>query len=232
MEGLMDSKQVIIFDMDGVLVDSYAAHLASWRQLAEEVGLSLSEAQFLATFGRTSRESINQTWPERQFSDVEIERLDGRKEQIFRQLIEYDFPAMDGAVELIEQLNLAGFVLAVGSSGPRENVELALSKLRCRHAMQVVVSGSDVTLGKPDPEIYRTVAQRLDVPAQACIVVEDAKPGIAAAKVAGMSCIALHSSGHKREELLQADAIVGSLRKLTPRTFESLLERSLTFSTR
>lgn len=232
MDDLMDLKQAVIFDMDGVLIDSYAAHLQSWRQLAEEVGLSISEDQFLASFGRTSREAVLQTWPGRQFSEADIRRLDSRKETIFRELLKHDFPAMDGAIELINSLRAAGFLVALGSSGPRENVDLALSKLKCRHAMRVVVSGSDVTLGKPDPEIYRTVAQRIDVPAQACLVIEDSEPGIAAAKAAGMTCIALHSTGHRRDELLQADVIVNSLRELTPRTIKSFLERSLTFSTR
>lgn len=228
----MDSKQAVIFDVDGVLVDSYEAHLASWQQLAEEEGLSMTEQQFLATFGRTSRETITQTWPERQLDEADVARLDKRKEKIFRNLIESDFPAMDGAVELIESLGAAGFLLGVGSSGPRENVDLALAKLHCRDAMQVAVSGDDVALGKPDPEIYRLVAHRLGAPPEACLVIEDAEPGIAAAKAAGMTCIALHSSGHRRDELLQADAIVNSLRELTPRTIQSFLERSLTFSTR
>jgi len=228
----MDIDQAVIFDVDGVLIDSYEAHLQSWQQLAEKEGLAMSEEQFLATFGRTSREAVTQTWPERRFSEADIRRLDSRKEAIFRQLIERNFPAMDGAIELINSLRAAGFLLALGSSGPRENVDLALSKLKCRHAMRVVVSGSDVTLGKFDPEIYRTVAQRLDVPAQACLVIEDSEPGIAAAKAAGMTCIALHSTGHRRDELLQSDAIVNSLRELTPRTVRSFLERSLTFSTR
>lgn len=228
----MELKQAVIFDMDGVLVDSYQAHLQSWQQLAEEEGLLITEEQFLATFGRTSRESISQTWPERQYNESDIHRLDSRKEAIFRELIDLDFPAMDGAMELINSLRAAGFLVAIGSSGSRENVDLVLSKLQCRHAMRVVVSGSDVTLGKPDPEIYRIVAERLQVPAQACLVVEDAEPGIAAAKAAGMTCVALHSTGHRREELLQADAIVNSLRELTPRTIQSFLERSLTFSTR
>ena len=99
-------------------------------------------------------------------------------------------------------------------------------------SMSAIVSGSDVTHGKPSPEIYRTTAQLLGVPIPGCVVIEDSEPGIIAAKSAGMLCVALHSTGHRINELLQADLIIKGLRELTPQVITSLMERSLTFSTR
>ena len=104
----------VIFDMDGVLVDSYQAHWESWRVMAAEMGQALSEAQFAQTFGRTSREIIAAHWGEGLLSPEQIARFDERKEHLYRELVECEFPAMDGAAELIRNLAAAGFRLALG----------------------------------------------------------------------------------------------------------------------
>jgi len=120
------SRQLaVIFDMDGVLVDSYRAHFASWLALARECGFEFTERQFAATFGRTSRDIIANLWPDPP-PDERIAEMDDRKEALYREIISKDFPAMDGARELIRALHAAGFKLAVGSSGPPENVAVAL----------------------------------------------------------------------------------------------------------
>ena len=88
----------VIYDMDGVLIDSYAAHYESWQRLGAEAGFSMSEEQFVRTFGRTSREIIADFWPERATSAAAVAALDDRKEALFREILTARFPAMDGAV--------------------------------------------------------------------------------------------------------------------------------------
>ena len=119
----MDPAHAIIFDMDGVLVDSFDAHLESWRRPGREEGIEFTEDWFAATFGQTSREIIRRTWAEqgRHPDDEEIRRLDERKEALFREIVGGSFPGVDGARELVASLRKAGFVLAVGSSAPPEN---------------------------------------------------------------------------------------------------------------
>src|SRR5262249_46276685 len=142
--------RAVIFDVDGVLVDSYHAHLESWVLMAREHGLHLTEQEFASTFGQTSREIIGRFWgPE--LSAADRAALDARKEAIYRDLIRARFPAMDGAVELIDALHGAGFLLAVGSSGPPENVELTLERLGRRASFQARVTGQDATPAHPDP---------------------------------------------------------------------------------
>src|SRR4029077_10661439 len=119
----------VIFDMDGVLVDSYRAHWQSWHFMADELGKGLTEAQFVSTFGRTSREIIAEHWGAGCLTAEEIAEFDRRKEALYRELVDRDFPAMDGAIELIRTLEGEGFRLAVGSSGPPENVALAVERL-------------------------------------------------------------------------------------------------------
>src|SRR5436190_2049710 len=111
------SKVGVIFDMHGVLVDSYQAHFVSWTRLYEELGVPYSESEFAADFGRTSRDILRRRFGE-EFLLEEIRKLDERKEALFREVLTDHFPVMDGAVELIDSLAADGFVMAVGSSGP------------------------------------------------------------------------------------------------------------------
>jgi beta-phosphoglucomutase len=114
----MNDSLAAIFDMDGVLVDTYHAHYRSWLEMAESEGLHFTEAQFALTFGRTSREIIAHFWGKDRCDPAHIAELDRQKEAAFRRIIEADFPAMPGARELLAALHESGFKLAVGSSGP------------------------------------------------------------------------------------------------------------------
>jgi beta-phosphoglucomutase len=224
-ESGMSEQFGVIFDVDGVLIDSYAAHFESWRRLGREVGFDMTEQQFVGTFGRTSREVIDESWPELATSRERVAALDDRKEALYREIISEDFPGMDGAGELIDALHAAGFWLAVGSSGPPPNVELVLDHLQRRGKFRGVVTGTDVTRGKPDPQVFLLAAQRLGLPPARCVIVEDAPAGVAAAKAAGAKCLGLASSGRDPAVLAAADRVVGSLREVRPTDFSALLCR-------
>lgn len=214
-------KRAVIFDMDGVLVDSYQPHFESWRALARESGIEMTETQFASSFGRTSREIIAEYWGDG-LSAERVKAMDDRKELLYRQIIAKACPIMDGAVELIESLHADGFGIAVGSSGPPENVALVLDKLDRRPMFGAVVTGMDVTRGKPDPQVFLLAAQRLGVPPGRCVVVEDAPAGVAAANAAGMPCAAILGTAPP-EKLSGARIIVSSLRELTPQRMDALL---------
>jgi beta-phosphoglucomutase len=215
------SSRAVIFDVDGVLVDSYRAHLESWVQVAREHGLEITEEQFAKTFGRTSREIIGEFWGE-DLSAEQMRVIDDRKEALYRDLIRAHFPAMDGAAQLVGALHAGGVRLAVGSSGPPENIDLSLERLGCRDAFEVVVTGRDVTRGKPDPQVFLIAAERLGVTPSACVVIEDAPAGVAAARAAGMRCVALLGTA-PAERLAAADLVVASLRELDPARIAALL---------
>jgi beta-phosphoglucomutase len=129
---------------------------------------------------------------------------------------------MDGAIELIDALIADGFQLAVGSSGPPENVALVLEKLGRASKFSAVVTGNDVSRGKPDPQVFQLAAEKLNVPAASCAVVEDAVHGVEAARRAGMASIGLTGTVNA-EALSGADLVVNSVRELTPSRIRELI---------
>lgn len=219
----MHERDAVIFDIDGVLVDSYEAHYRSWHRLAVENGRAYSEAEFAKGFGRTSREIIAETWGDMSLTDDQVRQLDERKEAIYRDLIQHDFPAMPGARGLIRALHDAGFLLAVGSSGPPENVDLAVELLGITPLLQAMVSGRDVTKGKPHPEVFLKAAERMRADPERCIVIEDAAAGVQAAHAGGMKCVGLVSTGRTPDELAAADLVIARLDQLSPTKLRSLI---------
>jgi beta-phosphoglucomutase len=217
----------VIFDVDGVLVDSYAAHFESWRQLAAGMGATLTEDDFAASFGRRSADIIRQ-WPgAAAVSPARATELDALKEAHYRQIAATRLPPMDGAVELIDSLRAAGIRLAVGSSAPPENIELALDRLGRRHAFDAMVTGRDVTRGKPDPQVFLMAASRLGIEPRRCVVIEDAPAGIEAAHAGGMAAVALLSTGRAPADFsaIAPERLVGSLREVSTQLIMDLVDR-------
>lgn len=212
----------VIFDMDGVLVDTYHAHWESWRIIAAQEGRTLHEEEFAATFGRTSREIIA-SWPGASYTEEQIAELDRRKEEAFREILRKNFTPMPGVLEMLDRLTRAGFRLAIGSSGPPENVALVLERLGGPDRFAAIVHGKDVSRGKPDPQVFLLAAERAGVPPAGCVVVEDAPVGIEAAHRAGMKAIGLVSTGRTPQQLAEADLVIHSLDAMTPETLQALL---------
>jgi beta-phosphoglucomutase len=211
----------VIFDMDGVLVDSFDPHFDSWLALARETGTGFTREQFAATFGRTSREILAELWPH-PLTEAQIKQYDDRKEALYREIIRTNFPEMPGARKLIADLKDAGFRLAVGSSGPLANIDAALEGLGHRERFDAVVSAHDVAIGKPHPEVFLKAAEKLGLTPADCVVVEDAPAGIEAANRAGIACIAITGTA-PRERLAGARIIIESLSELSPQRIAELI---------
>jgi beta-phosphoglucomutase len=216
----------VIFDVDGVLIDSYTPHFRSWREIAHGYGIDYTEAMFAKGFGRTSRDIVAEQWKRPDLSVEQVRAIDDAKEAAYRRIVADDFPAMPGASRLVEALHRAGFKVAVGSSGPPENVDLAIEKLGLAPWLDAKVTGRDVTRGKPDPQVFLIAAEKLGVPPSCCAVVEDAPAGVAAAKAAGMACVGFPSTGRTRHDVAAADLTVSNLAELSPETFRRLIERN------
>lgn len=215
----------VIFDMDGVLVDSGPPHLQSWRILAQNHGVALSDEQFQRCFGQTSRDIVRLLWGIAA-SDADVSRLDAEKEAIYRELIRERVPLMPGCRGLLERLRAAGLRLAVATSGPPENLELVLTEGLIANYFDAEVHGFDVARGKPAPDCFLLAAERLGLLPGDCVVVEDAPVGIRAAVAAGMPVIALAGT-HPAETLRAAGAneVVRALDEITPHQVRARLLR-------
>ncbi len=210
----------VIFDMDGVLVDSAEPHFESWRRLGREYGVAVGRGQFSETFGRRNDEIIPMLFGEVSASRLAV--LSDRKEEIYRDLVRFRVPAVPGAAELVQSLARDGIAMAIGSSGPRKNIDLVLTEMGIESLIPVVVSASDVTRGKPDPQVFHLAIERLGLPASRCIVVEDAPVGVIAAKAAGAKAVAVLVH-HPREAFDGPDLMVGKLSDLTVRGLRELV---------
>lgn len=212
----------VIFDMDGVLIDSYDPHRLSWQRMAREHGVEMTDEQFKASFGKTSREIIRTYWGD-SVSPEQVRRMDDRKEALFREILQERIPVMPGAPELIDDLLAAGFRLGIGSSGPPENVRLVIDRMGLATRLRGATNAMDVTRGKPDPQVFLLTAGKMDIAPARCAVVEDAVHGITAARRAGMKAVALTGTA-SREALGQADLVVDSLRELSARRLAGLID--------
>lgn len=134
---------------------------------------------------------------------------------------------MPGAEDLIRALAAAGVAVAVGSSGPPENVDLVLEKLGVSEIIACRVTARHVTRGKPDPQVFQLAAKGLELPIAACCVIEDAPVGILAAHAAGIVCVGLASTGRTRTELESAECVVDGLAELTSHRISDLIRRGL-----
>ena len=212
----MRMRCAVIFDVDGVLVDSYRAHFQSWQLLGAETRRGLSEQQFADFFGRSGQDLIRHFWNGNDLTTERIAELHARKNKLYRELVASGLTPMEGAIDLIIALHEAEFPLALASSGPRDNVDLAVDTLGVRWLFQAQIAGEDVRRGKPDPQIFLRAAQRLGVGPRRCAVIEDAPAGVAAAKAAGMVSIGLLRAGQSPDFLASADVTIRSLRALSP----------------
>ncbi len=220
---MMNAKMFgVIFDVDGVLIDSYRPHRESWRRMLAKDGLTLTDEAFHESFGRVNQEIVEMLW-DRKLPQERIDEIDVTKEALYRELVEHDFPAMPGAAELIRSLHAAGIPLAIGSSAPRENVDVVVNGFDIGSILSGVVCKNDVRRGKPDPEIFLRCAEKLNLPPNRCVVIEDSVFGIEAAKAAGMRCVGFMSSGHRIDEYTNVDKLIHSLSELTPDVLRHLI---------
>jgi beta-phosphoglucomutase family hydrolase len=205
----------VIFDWDGVVIDSSAQHERSWELLAEEIQKPLPPGHFKAGFGKKNQEIIPDLYG---WSDdpAEIQRLGDRKEELYRKLVrEQGVVVLPGARELLVALRDASIRRSVGSSTPRANLDAIFAATGLGELFDAVVSANDVGNGKPAPDVFLLAAARLGLAPADCLVIEDAHVGIEAARRAGMKVLAVATT-NRLSELVLADAAVSSLEGVTP----------------
>ena len=216
----MNSRMGVIFDLDGVLVDTGWAHKQSWYDLAEKEGFEMSDEFFYSTFGMRNDQIIPKL--AEGISSEGIDRLSKWKEQRYREIIAEKLTLSPGVSELLDDLKECGFLLAVGSSAPKANLNLVLERVRIKDYFDACVTGEEVVEGKPAPETFLKAARKIGLSPDCCVVVEDAVQGVEAGKAAGMPVVAVTTT-RNRTDLSAADIVVDRLGELTAKDFIRLL---------
>jgi len=210
-------KRAFIFDMDGVIVDSEPLHTATKMETFHHFGISFEERRLEQYAGRTSKELFSDaladcptalTWKD----------LADYKHRLYIDRLTHadDIVPIPGVVQLIARLHAKGNLLAVASSTGRNIIEMVLRRFGVRPYFTAVISGAELPRSKPDPAIYRKAADSLGIVPAHCTVIEDAAAGIAAAKAAGMTCIAYHNPNSGNQDLSHADWIAESFDMIEP----------------
>ncbi len=206
--------------MDGVIADTAPYHLKAWQEVFHKRGVSFTRDGFRHHFGQRNDTIIKSTLGE-QLAQGEIDAIAREKEQTFRKVVQQYIRPLPGAIQLMKSLREQGFKIALSSSAPMENIRLVTRGLGIGDCFHAIVSGWDVTEGKPSPQGFLLAAEKLGVEPQNCIVIEDAIAGVIACRRAGMSCIAVTNT-HPRESLMEADLVVDSLEEVTVADVEEL----------
>jgi HAD superfamily hydrolase (TIGR01509 family) len=213
--------RAVIWDLDGVIIDSADEHRRAWQRLAREEGIIFTDADFWATFGKRNDDIIPLFW-----GDIPAQRLADladRKEVYFREYIRGAAVALPGAMELMRGLREAGYRQALASSTPVENIRLISDVLHLERYLSVLVSGEAVARGKPAPDIFLKAAAGLGTSPARSLVIEDAVAGIQAARAAGMRCIAV-AGERDLPGLRAADLVVRDLTEVSAGRVNSLLQ--------
>ncbi len=211
--------KAVIFDMDGVISDTQRANSELEVLCLKEHGIEITAEELTRNYAGI---------PERDCTEMIFtahgKRIDFDKfvEDKLTKLTEFSkgkISAVEGALKLIKNLKENNFKLAVASSSTLEFIDLVLSELKIKDRFDVLTSGQEVKFGKPNPDIFLLTARKLDLSPSECIVIEDAKNGVAAAKKAGMKCIWLTNQCSSEKNECPADITVESLKKLQLKDF-------------
>ena len=210
----------VLWDMDGVLVDTGEIHYQSWVTTLNEYGLPFDHDFFVSTFGMNNAGILTLIYGHRPEPAL-IAEIGDKKEACFRQAVKGQAVPMPGVVDWLYQIKSWGFRQAVASSGPMANVEAIVEELKIAPYFDALVSASAMP-GKPDPSVFLESARQIGVPPTHCIVIEDSIAGVQAAKRAGMKCIAVLTT-NPASALTDADVITGLLDQLPVETVRKLL---------
>jgi HAD superfamily hydrolase (TIGR01509 family) len=212
--------RAVIFDWDGVVVDSSAHHERSWEILAAQRGLPLPADHFKRGFGKKNNVIIPDLgWAT---DPADVAALAREKEEIYRGLVrQHGIKPLPGARELLVALQAADIPCAIGSSTERANLDCLLDLMDLRQFFGVIVSGEEVVHGKPDPSIFLLAAERLRCAPADCVVIEDALVGIEAARRAGIAVLAVATT-ESAAALVRADRVAPDLTAVDPALLTSL----------
>lgn len=204
----------VIFDLDGVLIDTEPMHCMADNQLLTELGIETPENYLNRFAGWTDAAMWSAIKADYHITKSITELKDLTLPIKLKLLKESEFNAMRGAVELLEKIKAGHIPIAIASSSPKLFIEAVLKKIKIEQYFTLTVSGEEVERSKPEPDIFLKAARLLNVNPAECLVVEDSKSGTLAAKKAGMKCIGYQNPNSGIQDLSEADFIISDLNEI------------------
>jgi len=199
--------------LDGVIVESEDAHIESERQTLQKYNVKITAEELHAYTGTMAKIMFTELIAKYKLNTT-FEKINHQKEEVLLKLLAQDAEPTLGVLRLIQELKQRGIKLAIGSSSTKKLVNYILNKLELAHAFDRVVAAEDIEHSKPNPEIFLKAAMELGVKPNQCLVIEDSKLGIDAAKSAGMKCIGYRNPHSGNQDLSRADAVTNDFSKL------------------
>jgi HAD superfamily hydrolase (TIGR01509 family) len=195
--------RAVVFDMDGVLINSHPAHLSAWRAFLHSQGNEISDEELLYVLeGRSRNEILRHFFGN--ISDTQLQEYGRQKDELFRRM-EHRIDAIPGVIAFIQGLTRAGLRSAVATSASEIRTVSTIERMGIAEHFEAVITATDVAFGKPDPAVYRLACERLNITPEDAVAFDDAPAGIQSARSAGMRCIGVSNNGLTRQ-LLEAGA--------------------------
>jgi HAD superfamily hydrolase (TIGR01509 family) len=215
--------QTVIFDMDGVIVDTEPVHRYAYYKQFEELNIDVTEAMYTSFTGFSTRNTF-QTLKEQFQLTHEVEDLIQRKRNIFNDAFDTkeDLELLDGVRTLIEDLHQNGIQLILASSASKVTIDRVFTRFGLHDFFTHIVSGEDFPKSKPHPAIFEHAASLSTAPKENCIVIEDSTNGVRAAKAAGIYCVGYVSEHSKDQHLDEADLVINHFKELTAEVIRTL----------
>ena len=216
--------KAVIFDMDGVIVDTNPHHRTAWREFYQRYGKTLSDEDFVEhVSGKHNTHIVAHLFAGQTLTPDEVLRLGNEKEALFRELYRPNIVPVAGLVDFLKALKKAGILTAVATSAPVENLDFVVDALQLRPYFDALLNESMVSRPKPDPEIYQKAMAMLSVEPGESVVFEDSMTGIRAAKALGATVVGVATTQTPDELRPFVDDVISNFTEMTPERLHRLV---------
>ncbi|AKD57644.1 HAD family hydrolase [Spirosoma radiotolerans] len=215
---------VLIFDMDGTLIDSNPTHKVAYGEFLKRHDIEMTDDDFMKYISGRMNPDIMKHFFGDDIGSERIQALTQEKESLFHELYAPVIKPINGLVPFLEAAHDAGFLMVLATSAPMMNVDFVFDHIPIRKFFAKIVSEQDVQVGKPDPTVFRLAAERVQASPDQCLVFEDSQPGVEAAKAAGMNVVVLTTT-HSPNELGEAELAIDDYTQVTVDQLRELIKQ-------
>lgn len=204
----MKKIKALLFDLDGTLIDSEFFHYECWNEILNESGISLTYDDWLKNYAGVPLPTNAKNLIERYHITADLAQIIERREKLtLERLKTKDVNLMPYVEGFLKEFSEKGYTMALVTSSPRQDVDAIFKRNGIGSYFKMIITRSDVTKSKPDPESYLVCCEKLSLAAEECLVFEDTINGVRSAKAAGLTCFAVQSNSEDHQKLSVADKI-------------------------